>query len=202
MIHRGDLFRDPKFYVFLGLLLLLVIVNLRPRVSTYTTGSRGNPSGSGDQKTAPGDPVLMAEKLTDDKLEFEQEKRNIFAFFHEPSREPSHTPLEPTQPPLPPDPVCGNGICESGEDLTICPDDCQPPPPPAPVITLRYIGYLQEGNGSVAFLTDGKEVFMGRVNDVIANQYRVLKITEDTVELGFLNNNQSSTIRFQGSQGG
>ncbi len=79
--------------------------------------------------------------------------------------------------------------------------DCQPPPAPPAVIALRYIGYTSEPKGSVAFLTDGKEVYMGRVNDVIANQYRVLKITEDTVELGFLNNNQSSTIRFQGSQG-
>ena len=197
---RGDIFRDPKFYVFVGLLLLLVIVNLGPYGSTSRSAIRENASRPRDHKSTSVDPVLLAEKLSDEKLEFEQEKRNIFAFFHEPSREPSPAQME--QPPPPPDPVCGNSICEAGEDLANCPVDCQPPPPPPPVITLRYIGYLQEGNSPVAFLTDGKEVYMGRVNDVIANQYRVLRITEDTVELGFLNTNQRSTIRFQGSQGG
>ena len=203
MISRRDIFRDRKFYVFVGLLLLLIIVNLgQRRTTSRTTFLSGKETKSVDQRPVSGDPVLMAEKLSDEKVEFEQEKRNIFAFFQETSREPSQEQLEQAALPPPPAPVCGNSICEPGEDLANCPNDCQPPPPPTPVITLRYIGYLHEGKGSVAFLTDGKEVFMGRVNDVIANQYRVLKITEDTVELGFLNNNQSSTIRFQGSQGG
>ncbi len=30
--------------------------------------------------------------------------------------------------PLPPAPVCGNGICETGEDYTNCPADCPVPP--------------------------------------------------------------------------
>jgi hypothetical protein len=103
----------------------------------------------------------------------------------------------------PPPAVCGNQSCEEGEDYQNCPTDCAPPPPPPPPpIILRYIGYLSDPRGSVAFLTDGSSVFMGRVNDIIANKYRILKITEEDVELGYLNLNQSSTIRFEGNQGG
>jgi hypothetical protein len=202
MIDRAELFRDRKFYILLGLLLLLVIVNLGQWGGTSPAAIRAKESRSVGQKSLSVDPVLMTQKLSDDKLEFEQEKRNIFAFFHSVPAESLQTEIEEAPPPAPPEPVCGNSICEEGEDLTNCEVDCQPTAPPSPVITLRYIGYLHEAEGSVAFLTDGKEVYMGRVNDVIANQYRVLKITEETVELGFLDNNQSSTIRFQGSQGG
>jgi hypothetical protein len=201
MIHRGDLFRDRKFYVFLGLLILLVIVNMGQWGKPSRAAIRAKESRSTDQKSLSVDPVLMTQKLSNNKVEFEREKRNIFAFFNAAPAEALQADIEQAAPP-PPDPVCGNSICEEGEDLANCAADCQPPPPPAPVITLRYIGYLHEAEGSVAFLTDGKEVYMGRVNDVIANQYRVLKITEETVELGLLENNQSSTIRFQGNQGG
>jgi hypothetical protein len=40
---------------------------------------------------------------------------------------------------------------------------------------------------------------MGRVDDIIANKYRVIKISDDSVELGYLNVNQSRTIAFQGN---
>lgn len=202
-MQQGELFRNRKFLILAGLLLLLVIVNVIEWRQSAKSASQQQKTPSGKQMGIEGDPVLQADKLSEEKMEFQQEKRNIFTFSGRSESAVSEAEMaESEQPPPPPEPVCGNGACEDGEDPTNCPSDCQPPPPPAPVITLRYIGYLSEPDGSVAFLTDGKEVFMGRVNDVIANQYRVLKITEDNVELGFLNNNQSSTIRFQGNQGG
>lgn len=103
-------------------------------------------------------------------------------------------------PPPPPDSVCGNKVCQPGESTENCPTDCGPPPPPqAPQINLKYIGYVKEGEDAVAFLTDGKEVYMGRLNDIIANRYKVLKITEEGVELGYVNLNQSKTIPFEGN---
>jgi hypothetical protein len=199
---QRDLFRNRKLYVLAGLLILLVIIN----VTQWGSASRG--SGQSKKISRPAntataaDPILLTDRLHEGNLEFTGEKRNIFSFGEAVSSEPqSFATMQEEEPPPPPDAVCGNNLCESGEDLTNCPEDCQPPPPPAPVISLRYIGYMAEQSGSVAFLTDGKEVYMGRVNDVIANQYRVLKITEDSVELGFINNNQSSTIRFQGNPG-
>jgi hypothetical protein len=99
----------------------------------------------------------------------------------------------------PPKPVCGDRVCQPGETYDNCSSDCPPPPPPP--IDLKYIGYLREPEGPVAFLTDGKEVFMGRVNDIIANKYRVIRITDESVELGYVNltTNQSKTIPFEGN---
>ncbi len=198
-MQRGDVFRDRKFYIFAGLVLVLIVVNLRDWTSTSSVSERSRKEKGPQSKQSSEDPILMADDLRGPVPDFESEKRNIFSFFT--PAPPPPVPRDTPPPPPPPQPVCGNGACEGGEDITNCPGDCTPPPPPVPQITLRYIGFLSEPKGAVAFLTDGKEVYMGRANDVIANQYRVLKISEDSVELGFLNNNQSSTIRFQGNQG-
>ena len=199
-MQRGDVFRDRKFYIFAGLVLILIAVNLREWTSTSSVSDRSREGKGVQSKASSQDPILMADDLREDGPIFETEKRNIFSFFT--PAPPPPRPEDIVPPPPPPEPVCGNGACEGGEDLTNCPADCTPPPPPVPQMSLRYIGFLSEPKGAVAFLTDGKEVYMGRANDVIANQYRVLKISEDSVELGFLNNNnQSSTIRFQGNQG-
>jgi hypothetical protein len=49
-----------------------------------------------------------------------------------------------------PQPLCGNGLCETGEDSTVCPADCPiPPPPPA--------GLDTDGDG----LTDAEEAVLG-----------------------------------------
>jgi hypothetical protein len=200
-MKSGIVFRDRKFLIFAGLVLLLILVNVRQwgRGSGVSSNSK-EAARNQEKSTIQQDPILIADQLGVAKAEFHEEKRNIFSFFQERPKQQAAA-VEQTQV-EPPQAVCGNSICEGGEDPTNCPTDCQPPPPPPPVVTLRYIGYMSESTGAVAFVTDGKEVFMARENDVVANQYRVLKITEESIELGFLNNNQSSTIRFQGNQGG
>jgi hypothetical protein len=201
-MKRENLFRDPKVIVLAALILAVIIINVR----------QWGPAGGAipiaqdkmarhNKRVVDPEPILLFNQLQSNRINFEQEKRNIFAFTQPDAPTPSEEETgvaESTPPPA----VCGNNICEPGEDPTNCPTDCQPPPPPPPVINLRYIGYLSEPQGAVAFLTDGKEVYMARINDVVANQYRVLNITEDQIELGLLSNNQSSTIRFQGNQGG
>jgi hypothetical protein len=205
-MQRGELLRNRKFQILIGLLLLLLIVNAAEWGEKRGTTTQQIKKGSHLADKTAEDPILLAEKLTEGRTEFQQEKRNIFTFFHGSSggngSPQNETEMAQAQPVAPPEPVCGHGVCEDGEDLENCSNDCQPPPPPPPVITLRYIGFVSEGENPVAFLTDGKEVFVGRVNDVIANQYKVLKITEDNVELEVLASKQSSTIRFQGNQGG
>jgi hypothetical protein len=41
--------------------------------------------------------------------------------------------VQPCPPPPPPPPVCGDGICDVGENCTTCPRDCGVCPPPPPV---------------------------------------------------------------------
>jgi hypothetical protein len=203
-MQRGDVFRDRKFYIFVGLVFVLVVVNYRQWSPASRVFASKRDEKAAQFKQTSEDPILIADDLKIKPPEFENEKRNIFNFFNPGPPPPTPEELEARRlaaEAAKPDPVCGNGACEQGEDLANCAADCTPPPPPVPQVNLRYIGYLSEPQGSVAFLTDGKEVYIGRVNDVIANQYRVMKISEDSVQLGFLDNNQSSTIRFQGNQG-
>ena len=204
-MKRGNVFRDPKFIILAGLIVLLVVVNVRQWSPSGLHQPQGHEKSTQRAKgSTEHDPILLADQLKDPRMEFRQEQRNIFSFLQQAPQPAAGTQAANTAPP-PPQAVCGNNACEPGEDSTNCPTDCQPPPPPPPVINLRYIGYigyLSQSDGSVAFLTDGKEVYMARENDVVANLYRVVKITEDTVQLALLNNNQSSTIRFQGNQGG
>ncbi|MCI0416867.1 hypothetical protein L0222_29205 [bacterium] len=202
-MQSGDVFRNRNFYILVGLVFALIVVNFRQWNSSSGVSARSREQNRVRSHGVSEDPLLISDKLKEEREPFDDVKRNIFSFFNPGPPPPTPEQIAAAQEAArPPDPVCGNGGCEAGEDITNCPQDCTPPPPPVPQITLRYIGYLSEPKGPVVFLTDGKEVYMGRVNDVIANQYRVLKISEDSVELGFLDNNQSSTIRFQGNQGG
>lgn len=185
-------------------------VKQRPRVIT-----KASVKGSKSKIENPlytEDPDLLPQ-LEKEARTFENEKRNLFAFFVPPPPPPppqpkpvcgdgkcngteSHDTCESDCPPPPPPPICGDNRCEGGETYQSCPSDCDPPPPPE--ITLKYIGYLKDHLGEVAFLTDGKEVYMGRVDDIIANRYRVVNITEEGVELGYVNlkTSQSKTIPF------
>lgn len=143
------------------------------------------------------DPNILISKLNEQREEYGSGNRNLFVFFTPPPPVPKI--VEKKDPEPPPPPVCGDGRCEGGENYQTCASDCPPPPPPE--IALKFIGYLKDKDRSVAFLTDGKEVFMGRENDIIANKYRILKITSEGVELGYLNLNtkQSRTIPYQGN---
>lgn len=182
----------------------------QPRVIRKTTvkGSKSNV----ENPLYTEDPDLLPQ-LQKEARTFENEKRNLFAFFVPPPPPPppqpkpvcgdgkcngteSHDTCESDCPPPPPPPVCGDNRCEGGENYQSCPNDCDPPPPPE--ITLKYIGYLKDHLGEVAFLTDGKEVYMGRVDDIIANRYRVVSITEEGIELGYVNlkTGQRKTIPF------
>jgi hypothetical protein len=196
-------YENRKVLLLIALVSLIVLIwilqwNNGPTNTRVESAAKKNPGRSAANAMA--DPHVLAEQLKMEQPPFEEEKRNLFDFFKAvPPPPPAGPPQTMAQAPQP---VCGNQACEAGEDPTNCPTDCQPPPPPIPPITLRYIGYMSEQTGAIVFLTDGKEVYIGRQNDIIANKYRVLKITAESVELGYLNMNESRTIPFQGSQGG
>jgi hypothetical protein len=219
---------NRKLFILIGLVLLTAFVILyqatsgpavrlsvntpsQPKVATRKAPLQAK-KVKNENPLYTEDPDLLPQ-LQKEARTFENEKRNLFVFFVPP---PPPPPPEPKPvcgdgkcngtetfetcgsdcPPPPPPPVCGNKKCEGAETYQSCPSDCDPPPPPE--ITLKYMGYLKDHLGAVAFLTDGKDVYMGRVNDIIANRYRVIKITEEGIELGYVNlkTGQSKTIPF------
>lgn len=193
--------QDRKFLVLIALLILIAVT----LYSQWNTGGMRNNSvhasaaRSSKRRLPPiVDPTFLFSKLQEQRQEFSSEQRNLFNFHAAPP--PAPPPQQQMQAETESEPaaaVCGDQVCQDEETYENCPTDCQAPPPPD--ITLKYIGYLAEDGGPVVFLTDGKEVYMGRENDIIANKYRILKITDQSVELGYLNLNQSRSIPFQGN---
>jgi hypothetical protein len=209
---RKNFLQDRKILILVGLLVAIgIVLALQYRGGSTLAGTksadavkiakqRGQSKVQDPLETA--DPGLLLDRLQPHGQADDGGKRNLFDY-GAPPPPPPPTPQqiakEKAAAQLPPS-VCGDGACQAGESFQNCPADCAPPPPPPPPeIKLKYIGYLSQQGGPVAFLTDGKEIYMGRVNDIIANKYKILKITDEGVELGYLNLNQSRTIPFLGN---
>ena len=105
-MQSEDLFRNRKFQVLAGLLLLLVIVNITEwRQSKGVSSGQQQKAKSSKSESMMGDPTLLADKLAEEKLEFQQEKRNIFTFSDGSEADPSFEEMAGAEPPPPPDPV-------------------------------------------------------------------------------------------------
>lgn len=203
--------------MLLAVLMLLIVIVLwkqyssKPAAATHSAAS-ANPDESNAHKNksfdplASSDPNLPMARLQEEVPVDEGGTRNLFDFYTPPPPRP--TPAEQSAalaaaaPPPPPASVCGNRSCEPGENYINCPTDCPPPRPPDLTVNLTYIGYLSQDGVPVACFTDGNEVFVGHVNEIIANKYRITKITDQDVELTSLKGDQSKTIHFSGDNPG
>ena len=75
-------------------------------------------------------------------------------------------------------------------------------PPPPPPIPLKFIGIVESGERSkkIAALVDPTgHPFAGGEGDVIAGQYRILKIGAESIEMSYLDGRGRQTIRMGGS---
>jgi hypothetical protein len=74
-------------------------------------------------------------------------------------------------------------------------------PPPAP-IPLRFIGIVESPAQSkrIAALVDSTgHAYQGAEGDIVAGQYRVLKIGVESIEMSYLDGRGRQTIRLSGS---
>jgi hypothetical protein len=84
------------------------------------------------------------------------------------------------------------------------PEDAPPVPtgpPPAPPITLKYIGLLEQGaaGGKVAIFSDGRgNTFYGREGEIIDGRYRVIKIGTESIEVSYVDGRGRQTLRLSG----
>jgi hypothetical protein len=75
-------------------------------------------------------------------------------------------------------------------------------PPPLPPIPLKFIGIVEAPTQSkrIAALVDSTgHSFQGREGEVVAGQYRILKIGVESVEMAYLDGRGRQTIRLTGS---
>jgi hypothetical protein len=75
-------------------------------------------------------------------------------------------------------------------------------PPPPPPIPLKFIGTVEAPSQSkrLAALVDSLgRAFQGGEGDVIAGQYRIVKIGTESIEMTYLDGRGRQTIRLSGS---
>ena len=74
-------------------------------------------------------------------------------------------------------------------------------PPPAPPITLRFIGILNAASTSkIAVLSDGKgNVFYGREGETIDGRYRIDRIGVESIDMAWTDGRGHQVIRLSGS---
>jgi hypothetical protein len=88
----------------------------------------------------------------------------------------------PTGPPVP-----------AGPPVPVGP----PPPPPVPPIALKFIGIVTASGqaGKIAVLTDGKNVFSGKEQEVVDGRYRIVRIGEESIQVEHADGRGRQTIR-------
>jgi hypothetical protein len=162
-------------------------VTTSPEV-TSATASSGSPSSSNgsaraaritDQPATAPDVHLRA--LDDERPKPISGDRNLFRFKPKPPPPPP-PPIVRTTPPPPP-------IVPTG-------------PSPLPAIPLKFIGIVEAPTQSkriAAFVDSTGHSFQGREGEVVAGQYRILKIGVESIEMAYLDGRGRQTIRLSGS---
>jgi hypothetical protein len=176
--------RKRKQLILLGVLLVVLAVTVYyswlPVGTTGRTAFTSNERGARQAKaervpvTAPD---VNLEALAAERPKPGPSSRNLFRF-----RPPPPPKAPPPAPPAVFVPPAAIG---------------PPPPPPVPPIPLKLVMTFTQGSGQrVATLTDafGRQS-SGKEGDAIEGRYRILRITESSVELAYLDGRGRQTIR-------
>jgi hypothetical protein len=117
------------------------------------------------------DPTLRMDiLLASQKVQYDGGKRNIFRMEELP---PPPLPKPSNVPPVRP---------------------VDPPPPPKPPINLKFFGFsTKPGEPKKVFLSEGEEIFVAKEGDIINRRYKILQITNTSVMVeDMLNDNKQS----------
>ncbi len=110
--------------------------------------------------------------------------------------------FRPKPPPPPPAPPPGAGRGTNGPLKPTPPVETgPPPPPPPPPIPLKFFGIVEQpGMGKVAAFTDCRATYYGREGDVIAGQFRLVRIGIESVVMEYVDGRGRTTIRLSGQE--
>ena len=175
--------------VALGVVLVVLAIVLYLAFPGFTspTASDGSPSTSNGSARAARtkEPPATAPDVHLRALDDERPKpisgdRNLFRF----------KPKPPPPPPPAPPPI-----------VRTAPAPIVPiGPPPLPAIPLKFIGIVEAQSKRIAALLDSTgHTFHGGEGEVVAGQYRILKIGVESIEMAYLDGRGRQTIRLSGS---
>jgi hypothetical protein len=171
-------------------LVVLAVVGYRAWTTNTIGGAARSPSGArtaasrsaraaGAPATAPD---VHLNSLDDERPKPMTGERNLFRF-------------RPKAAPPPPDVIPRPGGVRPGPSAPAG-------PPPVPPIPLRFIGIVEATTHAqrLAALVDSTgRAYRGAEGDIVAGQYRILKIGPDSIEIAYLDGRGRQTIRLSGS---
>ncbi len=176
----------PWLLVALAVVVAVALISWLPGKSAGPPQRPSNPRATPRARTVdnvqPADLDVHLESLNEPRPDAESSERNPFRFYVKPP------------PPAPPPTEGGGG-----------PPPPPPPPPPVetgpPPITLKYIGLLDVGGGEkVAAFSDCRSTMRGKEGEIIAGQYRLVKIGNESVVMEYVDGRGRQTIRLSGQE--
>ena len=176
--------------VVLAVVLYRAVTSLGSTSLTSRTSTAPNSSSNGRARTARSaritEPPATAPDVHLRALDHERPKpisgeRNLFRFKPKP---PPPAPPRPAPPPV----VRSTPSVPAG-------------PPSLPPIPLKFIGIVEAPQSiRIAALVDSTgRSFHGREGEIVAGQYRILKIGVESIEMAYLDGRGRQTIRLSGS---
>jgi hypothetical protein len=178
----------PWLLVALAVVVAVALISWLPGKSAAPPSTASNPRAPRKAKTAdnvqPGDLEVRLKALTEPRPDAQSSDRNPFRFYVKPVPPPPKVEMPARGAPPPPTESIG-----------------PPPPPPLPAIPLKYIGLLEEkGGGKLAAFSDCRSTMRGREGDIIAGQYRLVRIGNESVVMEYVDGRGRTTIRLSGQE--
>ena len=169
--------------------LVVVLAGLLYRAWPQTaapTPSTSNPrtAAKPGQTTEPAAPDVNLEALQSERPKPSGETRNLFRFGR----------IERTR-----EPVAAAPPAATAPAPTVTPPTAAGPPP----IPLKFVGTMQVGGRTMAVLSDAsglqRNPVYGFEGDTILGQYRLIRVSAESIEMTYLDGRGRQTIRFSGS---
>jgi hypothetical protein len=166
----------PWLLVALAIVVAVALISWLPVGKPAAPGPapsnpRATQRGKSVESVQPGDLEVHLKALSEP---------NPFRFYVKP---PPPPPPQPNEPPPPPPTTTTIG------------------PAPPPLITLKYIGLLEvPGGEKVAAFSDCRSTMRGKEGEIIAGQYRLVKIGVESVVMEYVDGRGRQTIRLSGQE--
>jgi hypothetical protein len=170
----------------LVVVLAFALYRAWPRTAAPTTAT-SNPRSMarGGQATEVAAPDVKLEALEAERPQPEGSMRNLFRFGRPAAA------LAPTAPPVPVEPPQPTG-------------PTTPRAPTIPPIPLKFVGTMKVGGRLMAVLSSDanglqRDPVYGFEGDTILGQYRLVRVSAESIEMTYLDGRGRQTIRFSGS---
>lgn len=169
-----------------GLLLVWWVMSGKSAVPTASPSKARIASKENAAPAESGDLSVRLNALKQPRPSADGGNRNPFRFY------------TPPPPPPPPAPAARPVQALPQPEGSAGPAGPAPPPP----IPLKYIGLMEgvPGQGKVAAFSDCRSTMHGREGEILAGQYRLVRIGVESVVLEYVDGRGRTTVRMSGQE--